>query len=610
MSQILYGVWLLFFREEDYKRIIFILNLACHIWFINIDGRIYTLNYFIFRKKMLFKTVKKSNRIWEVIQVLLRYGFEDIVTTTRLSRFIPTQSRVNWIRAEKSVFEYTRWERIRMVIEDLGPTFVKLAQVLSNRPELLPEPLVVEFQKLQDKVPPFSSEQAREIVEKEIGQSIDDLFVYFDEVTLGSASIGQVHRARLISGEDVVIKVQRPKAEVTVKTDLALLKDLVKILENFFLNQGILNPLEIVDTFEKIMLSELDYETEAINLISFKKLYGDHPEFYIPKTFKEFSTKKILVIEFVSGCKISDKIQLEAWGLSPKVIAEKGMDIYLTQIFEFGFFHADPHPGNVLIRPNGTIVLIDFGMVGKLTRQNKYAFAGVFIGLAQQDAKGMAINLRRLAVDSDIDDMRAFENDLYELIEDMVIYDYEEGGMTELTIRLQELIYKYQLKVPGSIFMILRALAILEGIGNILHPNFKALEFIKPYGAKLLKEQFSVKNLGLDLYYTSSQLSALLYNLPFEIRSILKKIRKGNLNLNIDISGLDTLNKGLDYAAHTIVLGLISAALFIGTSVSINSRIVEQMPTLFGLPWLTFLGFALSAFFAVMLFFHSFRNNK
>ncbi len=559
---------------------------------------------------MLFKTVKKSNRIWEVIQVLLRYGFEDIVTTTRLSRFIPTQSRVNWIRAEKSVFEYTRWERIRMVIEDLGPTFVKLAQVLSNRPELLPEPLVVEFQKLQDKVPPFSSEQAREIVEKEIGQSIDDLFVYFDEVTLGSASIGQVHRARLISGEDVVIKVQRPKAEVTVKTDLALLKDLVKILENFFLNQGILNPLEIVDTFEKIMLSELDYETEAINLISFKKLYGDHPEFYIPKTFKEFSTKKILVIEFVSGCKISDKIQLEAWGLSPKVIAEKGMDIYLTQIFEFGFFHADPHPGNVLIRPNGTIVLIDFGMVGKLTRQNKYAFAGVFIGLAQQDAKGMAINLRRLAVDSDIDDMRAFENDLYELIEDMVIYDYEEGGMTELTIRLQELIYKYQLKVPGSIFMILRALAILEGIGNILHPNFKALEFIKPYGAKLLKEQFSVKNLGLDLYYTSSQLSALLYNLPFEIRSILKKIRKGNLNLNIDISGLDTLNKGLDYAAHTIVLGLISAALFIGTSVSINSRIVEQMPTLFGLPWLTFLGFALSAFFAVMLFFHSFRNNK
>ncbi|MBX2840478.1 MAG: AarF/ABC1/UbiB kinase family protein [Flammeovirgaceae bacterium] len=559
---------------------------------------------------MLFKTVKKSNRIWEVIQVLLRYGFEDIVTTTRLSRFIPTQSRVNWIRAEKSVFEYTRWERIRMVIEELGPTFVKLAQVLSNRPEFLPEPLVIEFQKLQDKVPQFSGDRARDIVEKETGKTIDELFVYFDEVTLGSASIGQVHRARLISGEDVVIKVQRPKAEITVKTDLALLKDLVKILDNFFLNQGILNPLEIVDTFEKIMLSELDYEAEANNLVSFKKLYKDQSDFYIPKTYKEFSTKKILVIEFVSGCKITDKVQLEAWGLKPKEIAEKGMDIYLTQIFEFGFFHADPHPGNVLIRPNGTIVLIDFGMVGKLTRQNKYAFAGVFIGLAQQDAKGMAINLRRLSVDSDIDDMRTFENDLYELIEDMVIYDYEDGGMTELTIRLQELIYKYQLKVPGSIFMILRALAILEGIGNILHPNFKALEFIKPYGAKLLKEQFSVKNLGLDLYYTSSQLSALLYNLPFEIRSILKKIRKGTLNLNIDVSGLNTLNRGLDYAAHTIVLGVISAALFIGTSVSINSRIVEQMPTLFGLPWLTFGGFALSAFFAVMLFFHSFKKKK
>ena len=559
---------------------------------------------------LLGQTVKKSNRIREVIQVLVRYGFEDIVTSTALKRFIPTQNKVNWIRAEKSVFDLTRWERIRMVIEELGPTFVKLAQMISNRPELLPAPLIHEFQKLQDKVPAFDGKTARDIVALTTGQTIEDNFIYFDEIPIGSASIGQVHRARLQSGEDVVVKVQRPKIKNKVLTDLALIKDLVRLLENYFKKNGILNPIEIAETFEKSMNNELDYSIEVNNMLNFKKLYKDESSFYIPKVFKQLSNKKVIVIEFVSGCKITDIPQLKDWGLSPEKIAEKGLDIYLKQIFEFGYFHADPHPGNVIVRPDGTLVLIDFGMIGKLTKQNKYAFAGVFIGLAQQDAKGMAINLRRLAIDGDIEEMRSFENDLNELIEDMIVFANEEDGMAALTFRLQQIIYKYQLKVPGDVFLILRALAILEGIGNMLHPKFQTLDFIKPYGKKLVSEQFSSKNLSLDLYYTLTQLSSLLYNFPTELRTIIKKLRRGDLSVNVHLIGLESISRKLDSASNKISTSLIIAALIIGSAISLNVPYKNEAIFFLGIPLISFIGFSTALTLSIYLILYMLRKRK
>ena len=558
----------------------------------------------------LDQTVKKSNRIREVIQVLVQYGFEDIVTTTALKRFIPTQNKVNWIRAEKSIFELTRWERIRMVIEELGPTFVKLAQMISNRPELLPAPLIEEFQKLQDKVPSFQGKTAREIIAATTGKTVEETFAYFDEVPIGSASIGQVHRAQLLTGEDVVVKIQRPKIRSKILTDLALIKDLIKILENYFKKNGILNPLEIAETFEKSMYNELDYSVEANNIINFRKLYKKEDSFYIPKVYKALSNKKILVIEFIGGCKITDVKQLKLWGLEPEKIAEKGLDIYLKQIFEFGYFHADPHPGNVLIKPDGTVVLIDFGMIGKLTKQNKYAFAGVFIGLAQQDAKGMAINLRRLAIDGEIEEMRHFENDLNELIEDMIVFANEEDGMTELTFRLQKVIYKYQLKVPGDVFLILRALAILEGIGIMLHPNFQTLDFIKPYGKKLVKEQFSTKNLSLDLYYTINQLSSLFFNIPTEIRTIIRKLRKGDLVINVELSGFEALSKNIDISANKLSTALIIAALIIGSSISMSIPYNNSTIYLLGMPLISFIGFNIALFLSIYLLLYMLRKRR
>ncbi|RYU77177.1 ABC1 kinase family protein [Hymenobacter persicinus] len=550
---------------------------------------------------MFKNTISNLSRIRQVVEVLVRYGFEDVVTNTALRRLITEKRRGSWQHADKAVFETTRWERIRMVIEELGPTFIKLAQALSNRADLLPQPLIDEFEKLQSDVPPFDVALARQIIERELGRPITEVFSEFEEKPLGSASIGQVHKARLLTGELVVVKVQRPDVQEKVRTDLSLLHELVRLTAGFLRNHGLGNPQDIVDAFERSMMKELDYTSEARSMDQFRKLYEAYETFYIPKPYRELSTSKILVIEFVSGCKISDKEQLLAWGLSPATVAETGMDIYLTQIFEFGIFHADPHPGNVLVRPDGTLVLIDFGMVGKLTKQQKYAFAGVFIGMARQDARSMALNFRRLALTADIPDMRRFEADLNELIEDFTTLDVKEMSMGDLADRLQVIIYDYKLQVPGAVFLILRALVILEGIGKVLHPHFNTFEFVRPYGARIIAEQYSADNILSEAQYTGTQLLALLTTLPTDVRQIMRKISRGELRVKVELSGYQALMRKADQLVSRTIIALLAVAFLLFSGLSLLGRYSPAMPYYRGMPAVTWWGFSITSFLLLIL---------
>ena len=551
---------------------------------------------------MFKNTISNLARIRQVAEVLLRYGFEDVVTTTPLRRLVSQARRLSWQRADRQVFETTRWERVRLIIEELGPTFIKLAQALSNRADLLPEALIDEFEKLQSNVPPFDTAVARQIIEQELGRPISEVFSEFDDTTLGSASIGQVHRARLRTGEEVVVKVQRPGVREKVRSDLALLHELVRLTAGFLQNQGLANPQDVVDAFERSMSKELDYTAEARSMEQFRKLYADYTTFYIPKPFREFSTSRILVIELVSGCKITDKAQLLAWDLSPAAVAENGMDIYLTQIFEFGVFHADPHPGNVLVRPDGTVVLIDFGMVGRLTKQQKYAFAGVFIGMARQDARSMALNFRRLALTAEIPDMRAFESDLSQLIEDFATLDVQEMSMSDLADALQTVIYNYKLQVPGAVFLILRALVILEGIGKVLHPNFNTFEFVRPYGAKIIREQYSRENLLSEAEYTGTQLLALLQTLPSDVRQIVRKISKGELRMKFELVGYNTLLRKADQLVSRTILALLSVGGLLFSGLTLLGRYSDAMPYHRGVPEITWWSLGATGFMLLILF--------
>ncbi len=556
-------------------------------------------------------TIKNLGRLREIIQVLVKYGFEDIVTNSTLRKFVPESKRLTWLRDDKPVFEYTRWERIRMVAEELGPTFVKLAQVLSIRPDLLPQPLIQELEKLQDNVPPFPYSEVRKIIKKETGNELEDLFDDFQETVLASASIGQVHRAKLKTGEEVVVKVQRPDVRETVERDIAIMKEAVNMADRYLQKQGILNAQEIIKIFERTMLKELDYNNEARNIEQFRNFYRSYRNFYIPKVFRKTSTDKMLVIEYSSGCKINDVKQLREWGLDPKKIAENGINIYLTQIFEYGYFHADPHPGNVFVRKDGVICLIDFGMVGRLMSRDKYAFAGVFISLAQQDAKRMASNLKKLAITDEIEDMRNFQYDINEIIEDYAYLDVSESNIGEMTASLQKLMYDYKISVPGSVFLIFRAFAILEGIGKQVHPTFNTFEFIKPFGKKLIEDQFSAKNLVNEASFRAEQVNDLLTAWPRDIKEILGKIRKGKLHLEIEHQGYGYLLKKADSLTNRISFSLMISALLVASAIVMSIPFPPNMisPS-YGIPYLSVAGLYAAGGLFLLLIYSIIRRRK
>lgn len=553
--------------------------------------------------------LRNLNRTREIIAVLLKYGFEDLVVNTPLHRLIPRRMLIKWSPTDDPISKFTRWERLRMACEELGPTFVKLAQIASNRPDILPEPLIQEFKKLQSSVKPFPVEQLRQILDEELPKGIHGTFEYVDEEILGSASIGQVHKAKLISGETVVVKVRRPGVKKKMMQDLAIIRDIVSRLEDYLKQQGIINAIDAVDAFKKSMEKELDFLHEARNIENFRAFYKNNKDFYVPKAYKHYSTEKVTVLEFVSGCKISDVKQMRAWGIDPITIAENGMHIYLTQIFEFGYFHADPHPGNVLVDKTGKIILLDFGMIGKLTRKDKASFASIFVAMSREDPLMMAINLKKLAIEDEVDDIRKLEYDLTEIIDDFATLDVSEGSIEDLIDRLQRVMYDYKMRVPGAVFLIFRALAVLEGIGKTIHPYFKTYEFVKPYGLKVLKDVYAPKNLANDAMFRTNQVLELANAIPTELRTILKKLRQGRLRLEIEPRAYDALLRKMDRTVNRIILALIIVFLMVSSSIMATASHLPSSEKL-GIPFISVIGFALALFFGFVLLFAVLRTRK
>lgn len=555
-------------------------------------------------------TIRNFGRLRQILSIFVKYGFEDVIANSTLRNLVPEALRLKWLRQERPALQYSRFERIRLAAEEMGPTFVKLAQVLSNRPDIIPEGLVKEFEKLQDRVAPFDSNEVKTIIELELGRPIEDVFGYFESVPMASASIGQVHKASLLDGTEVVVKVQRPGVKDMVDRDLQLIHEIVQRTDRYLKKQGILNALDVVSTFERSMIKELDYQNEARNIQRFREFYKSETNFYIPKAFRQLSTDKILVIEYVAGCKFTDKKQIKAWGLDPHKIVETGLNIYLKQIFEHGYFHADPHPGNVLIRPDGIICLIDFGMVGQLNRRDKIAFANVFIAMAEKDSRKMAQAMRKLAISDGIRDMRLLESDLQELIDDYVLLDVSEGSIADVITKLQNIMIRFEMVVPGSIFLIFRALAILEGIGKIMHPTLNTYDFIRPFGVKILKQKFSPDNLWNEFQYRTDQISGFMTGFPTDIREILGQVNTGKLKVTINHQGYGYLLKKLDSIINRLVLTLIICSLILGSSIIATIPVPIQYMTRHGLPYWSVFGYTLAGLLCIILIYAILRRRK
>lgn len=317
--------------------------------------------------------------------------------------------------------------------------------------------------------------------------------------------------------------------------------------------------------------------------------------------YREFSTDRILIMEYVEGCKITDMDQLRKWGIDPKVVVERGMDIYLTMIFEFGYFHGDPHPGNILVREDGVIILLDFGMIGQLMKKDKYAFAGIFISMARNDAKEMANNLIKLAVEHNITDMRQFVYDLNDLIEDYAYLDVSESSIQDVIQRLQKIMYEYHITVPGGIFIVFRAFAILEGIGKKMHPEFKTYDFIKPYGLRLVTEQLKPENLAEEANNRFSTFASFASSLPQEIRGIMQKTSRGKLHFEVELQGYGYALKKWDSITNRMSITYIICALMIASSIALLGNYPEEMKFYYGINKWSFVGYCIAGGLFVIL---------
>ncbi|MBW2367743.1 MAG: AarF/ABC1/UbiB kinase family protein, partial [Deltaproteobacteria bacterium] len=357
------------------------------------------------------RTYRHLNRYRQILSVFFKFGFGDLIERLSIDAYLEIGMQMISRKRRDRVEKLTRAQRLRMAIEELGPTYVKLGQILSTRPDLIPAEFIAELSKLQDEVPPHPFEEIRSIIESELQNPIDDLFSQFDAQPIASASIGQVHKGRLLTGEAVAIKVQRPGIEKVVEVDLEIMLHLATLMERHVAEMALLRPINIVEEFARTIEKEMDYGIESANMRRFSLLFAEDSTTYVPKVYSDYSTRQVLTMEFVSGIKISHIEQLDAAGLDKKIITARGADLILRQVFVHGFFHADPHPGNLFVLPDHVICLLDFGMVGMVDRDTRERFVELMDAVVNRDASMTTRILLQLTNWDESPDVRALERD-------------------------------------------------------------------------------------------------------------------------------------------------------------------------------------------------------
>ena len=508
----------------------------------------------------------KVNRAMEIAGILIRQGFDELIARTWLGRRI----RKRRIRRSKPV--YTTEERLRLTIEDLGPTYIKFGQILADRPDVVSERFRNELKKLQSRALPFDDQLARNLIEDELSAPIEKVFATFDETCMASASIGQVYGATLPDGSPVVVKIRRPKIEQKIKLDLYLMRFLAAKLAKNYPEMAAINIVGVVDEFGESILRELDYNNEAANILRFQQMFENDPTVYIPKVYLEYTTRRLLVMERVTGITPDDPTVLKANGLDTQQIALNGANALLTMILRHGFFHADPHAGNIFIMPGNVIAFIDFGMVGVLTPRDMNFLANISLGFVRRDPTVIADSLITLC------NVRFFKkrDELIFSLQQMTaqyshvpIDKLDYAGMIQQCI---DLITKYSLQIPNGIFMLVKSLATIQKVAEKLDPDIPFTPLITPYAKDVIMQRFSPRKLAGELYQTRKNYANLALNLPGDVSEILYKLKQGEIRHNIRFENSEMLQKAVRNVGFRMAYAIILVGLFIGSVLLINTR--------------------------------------
>ncbi len=557
----------------------------------------------------ILQTVRHLRRYQQIGRILTRYGFGYVLTQLGIGRAItPGLERLRFSSAE--ILRATPAERVRMVIEELGPTFIKLGQIASTRSDLFPPEFVRELERLQDTVPPTDFALIRAQVEQELQTPLDQVFPTFDAVPVASASLGQVHYASLPSGEEVAVKVFRPGVDKIIEIDLDILLELAALAErrtDWGQHYGVMS---LAQEFADTLRTEQNYEQEGHNMDRYRQMFAGVKYVRVPQVYWETTTRRVLTMERIQGIKITDVNALDAAGLDRKVVARRNIGILHRAVLQDGFFHADPHAGNFMVLPQETIAIMDFGIMGQLDHAERLGLVQLFVGLFGQDTDRVVEALSELGIATKAADKRNLTRDLDRLRMRYYGLELDKIRARPFVEDLMGVAFANRLKMPSNLVLVFKTVAMLEGISLQLDPDLNLFPEVEPYVRDALLElQSPVTRLREVIEQLRESAEAMML-LPKQVQRMLEQIEAGEGNLSMTMKGLDEPTRRITAAANRLVLAILAAAFVIGPALLIP-RIGEVLPEWqAGAAVLVFSGFGMSLFLTFVLVLSIWRRGR
>ncbi|MBU1394582.1 MAG: phosphotransferase [Gammaproteobacteria bacterium] len=558
---------------------------------------------------MLWETisvVRDLPRLHEIASVMIRYGWGDLVRVLGISGALERAGRVmNW----HSTSEISRLDapvRIRRALEELGPTFVKLGQLLATRVDMFPPQWIAEFEKLHSQVPAVPYDILYPELLAALKGEPGEIFAEFSAQPLAAASIAQVHRAILKDGMPVIVKVRRPGIEGVIRADLRILEHAARLLESEMPDSRRYDPVHIVSQFRRSLNRELDLAKEARNIDQFARRFADDPLVKIPRVYWEFTNDRVNVQEEIVGLAGVAPDKLRAAGLDPKLLAARGADTVLRMVLEHGYFHADPHPGNILFLPDNRIGVIDFGMVGMLTHHRRNQIVDMLHALTRKDEQAMLQVMLDWGGDalSDEDRLAYDVAELMQNYDDLQLKDVKLGALlNDVTALLRD----NNLVLPADLTLLFKTLITLEGLGQQLDPEFHMIDQVTPFVERIIQQRYTPQALLARGRKSMREAFEVVADLPRDLQHLVRDMRRGRVRVDLDLKRLDHFGHQLDSASNRLTMGILTASLVVGSSIIMT---VEGGPQLFGLPLFGLLGFLIAFFNSLWIIFSIWRSGK
>lgn len=542
---------------------------------------------------MFDKQQRKLKRSAKLISVLSKYGFKDLLARMNVGNKQPEVSS----DLEEIISKGTVYERIRMALEELGPTFVKLGQTFSNREDLLPPEMIQELQKLQDKVDQIEMNVA-EILENECNISASEHFSEIQSEPLATASIAQVYKALLTDGTQVILKIKKPDVQKIIEDDLLLIKDLEKLISSYSEIGEKLNLKQAISTFEKSLLEEVSLINEKENILQFRRNFKNSKETYVPKVYEEFSNNNILCMEFIDGIKVTDKAALLANSINPVHISEAGLRLFVSQILDYGFFHADPHAGNILVKKDGKVVFIDFGAIGKIPPNDKEILEDLIVSFVAKNPHKIVRYLKKMAVSYQIPDERRFEGDVEDILDFVHSTSLKEIDPHAVMNKMKDVLKDNRLYMPDYFYLLFKGIGLIEGVGRTINPDLDVVKSLHPYTKKIFAKKISPQNIlktGMEKMMTFTD---NVDEIPKELRSVLQKLDENKFTVTSEIKNIEKTNQLIKSSVVNLILTMILGANIIATAIVFVS---ESGPKVGEMSLIAVLGFIFSVLLTIII---------